>query len=215
MGQPIPQPTVTGTAAELTDFRPAKGQLTHETDTGVFKVGDGVGRHADLPTPPSGTSGAGSPVVRAFPFAYNTPSLLTGHAVYTPTIGDVLLDAWVEVRTAWNGTTPLCDFGRFAGGRGWNAYDGFHGVRAMDQADDSNGLVGMSVNGGPGDGRSLLAAVNADPSGTWGTDRNLPASFITADPIKVVVSQDGTDAGADPGSTQGAAVLYLITATPA
>jgi hypothetical protein len=44
---------------------------------------------------------------------------------------------------------------------------------------------------------------------------NVPAKFTAADPIKVCVSQDGTNTGADPASTQGAGVLYLVTATPA
>jgi hypothetical protein len=38
--------------------------------------------------------------------------------VYTPTIGDVLFDAWIEVRTPWDGTTPLCDYGVFTSGDG-------------------------------------------------------------------------------------------------
>src|SRR5690348_16524195 len=65
-----------------------------------------------------GGGGAGSPVVRAFPFAYNTAGILTGHAVYTPAIGDVLLDAWIVITTAWNGTTPLADIGTFVGANG-------------------------------------------------------------------------------------------------
>jgi hypothetical protein len=36
----------------------------------------------------------------------------------------------------------------------------------------------------------------------------------TADPLKLVVSQDATIGGADPGSTQGEVLLYLVIATP-
>jgi hypothetical protein len=63
----------------------------------------------------------GVPRVLAFPFAFDTPDLLTGAAVYTPTIGAVLLDAWVEIDIAWDGTTPLCDVGTLDvdSGVGW------------------------------------------------------------------------------------------------
>jgi hypothetical protein len=37
---------------------------------------------------------------------------------------------------------------------------------------------------------------------------------FTGVPLKVVVSQDASTTGADPGATQGAAVLYLDVSTP-
>lgn len=54
-----------------------------------------------------------------------------------------------------------------------------------------------------------------DPFTLGGGQRNVPARFANTDPIEVVVSQDGSIGGADPGSTVGAAILYLVTATPA
>jgi hypothetical protein len=42
----------------------------------------------------------------------------------------------------------------------------------------------------------------------------VPLRFASSSPLKVVVSQDGTDTGADPGSTQGAAKLYVLTSGP-
>jgi hypothetical protein len=72
---------------------------------------------AEWATPSGGGGGgAGAPVVHKFAFAYDTASLHTGATAYTPAAGDVLLDAWIEIDTAWDGTTPLGDFGAFAGG---------------------------------------------------------------------------------------------------
>lgn len=168
-------------------------------------------------TPVVGGAPAGVAIVRAFPFAFDTPDLLTGAAVYTPTIGDVLLDAWVEIVEPWDGTTPKGDFGRFTGGitRGffyvvWTSLD-------MSSVDDTTSLQGMSAQNGNAlktSGLVLASALSAvvnQPAGP----RYVPAKFTTADPIKVVVSADGGTAGDDPGATQGSAILYLVTATPA
>lgn len=153
---------------------------------------------------------AGAPVVRAFPFAFDSPNILTGHAVYTPTVGDILLDAWIEIDTAWNGTTPLGDFGEFVG-TAQGLFAGGNGPTGLTtmSGPDTN-LVGVGYLAG-NNGESLAALSAAGSAGF----RVAPGKFTTVDPIKVVVSQDGTNTGADPGSTQGSAVLYLVTATPA
>ncbi len=39
-------------------------------------------------------------------------------------------------------------------------------------------------------------------------------AFAADDPVLMVVSVTGSPGGGDPGATQGAAILYLITATP-
>jgi hypothetical protein len=59
-----------------------------------------------------GGNAPGSPKITAFPFTFDTPNLATG-AVMTDSIpeGDLLLDAWVQLDTEWNGTTPLMDYG--------------------------------------------------------------------------------------------------------
>ena len=44
--------------------------------------------------------------------------------------------------------------------------------------------------------------------------RILPFKWISNVDFQVWVSQDGTPGGADPDSTQGSAILYLVTATP-
>lgn len=68
------------------------------------------------------------------------------------------------------------------------------------------------------DGSGLYAVsgtnVNLIANAVSNSERLLPGKFTAADAIKVVVSQNGSSTGADPGATQGAAVLYLVTATP-
>jgi len=158
----------------------------------------------------------GMPRVLKFPFAYNTPNLLTGAAVYTPTAGDLLLDAWVEVDTAWNGTTPLCDYGTFVANSGWLA-QGAQGAFDIGAADAQNAFFatgGNLLSGSPVPSDDLYASAHQGPANTYGAQRALPAKFVAATAVKVCVSQDGKDNGADPGSTQGAAILYLVVCTP-
>jgi len=169
--------------------------------------------------PGGGGGGAGSPVVRKFPFVFDTPGILTGAALYTPTLGDILLDAWIEVDTAWNGTTPTGDVGTFVSasfGMWVNVGGGVDMSRADSTFDTAGPLFGVSpslVSFGTNDIGQSAAAVAGHGPGTG--IRQVPAKFTSADPIKVCVSQDGSNAGLDPGSTQGAAVLYLVTVTPA
>jgi hypothetical protein len=188
-------------------------------DTSAFSAGSRRARRLSAREALLGSAGVapvvapaatpGAPVVRAFPFAFDSPNILTGHAVYTPTVGDILLDAWIEIDTAWNGTTPLGDFGEFVG-TAQGLFAGGNGPTGLTtmSGPDTN-LVGVGYLAG-NNGESLAALSAAGSAGF----RVAPGKFTTVDPIKVVVSQDGTNTGADPGSTQGAAVLYLVTATP-
>lgn len=186
-----------------------------------------------------GSSGGGAPnavKVRKFPFAYNTPGILTGAALYTPTADDVLLDAWFQITTAWNGTTPLGDFGIFdVNHSGWlKTGSGLNPVDMTVAYDDTGmfGPLGLWI-GGPSSltaaeivnlmNNSLLATGVSSPFAVGVTATALgqldvalvPAQIAAATPFKICVSQSGATNGADPGATQGAAVLYLVTATPA
>ncbi len=162
----------------------------------------------------------GTPVVRAFPFAFDSPNILTGYAVYTPTVGDVLLDAWMEITEAWDGTTPKGDVGPLLESRpyGWWGDSGGWTID-MTLPDGSGAPQGLSWNTSyqNGNGNFPLTAFALGFSGATfsGYGRPVPASFNEVDPIKVVVSQDGSIFGEDPVSTQGSAILYLVTATPA
>ncbi len=206
---------------------------------GEFATTHGAATGAEGPQGPQGAGGGGggSPVVRAFPFAFDTPNLLTGADVYVPTIGDILLDAWVEIDTVWDGTTPQGDIGTFVGNIvGLFGYWVSDGAIPLDlnPSQEAQG-AGLSAFGpsslaqiaATSSARSLwqTAAIPATPNpAALFTSRHASESmqqcqtgigkFTAANPIKVVVSQDGTNTGADPGSTHGSAILYLVTATP-
>jgi hypothetical protein len=181
---------------------------------------------------PSGTSGQGT-VVRRFPFAFDTPGLRTGAALYTPTVGDILLDAWVEITTPWNGTSPSGDWGTYTvGDRGQfltSVGDSLDMTNAdFVTTDFSNLLIGTQSSdlaalfteyvptGNQGDGTYMVSGTNVNFVATpvRSGSRPLPGRFVNTNPLMFVVSQDGTNTGADPGSTQGTAALYLVTATP-
>lgn len=143
----------------------------------------------------------------AVPFAFDSPGLLIGEfEAYTPAVGEILEDAWIEVDEAWNGTTPRADIGTFKNGQTsgfWKAGDG-----AIPLVNPDVLLLGGSVLGNLNDlftyNRSL-AGSNAYTEFRAGA----PGKFTTTDPLCICVSQDGTLTGGDPVSTQGSAILYL------
>lgn len=160
----------------------------------------------------NGGSQPGAAIVRGpFLFAFNTPGLNDGVTVYTPAANEILLDAWVEQDTQWDGTTPTFDVGTFDG---------------VDQG--VFGIFGIGVTD--------LSLIAADSVSNWGSDvlagaalnklesvsnaagnnaiRLAPARFSTAHPLKLVVSQNGHKGGTAVDSAAGASRLYIVTATP-
>lgn len=134
------------------------------------------------------------PVVRKFTFAYNTAGLTSGISVYTPAVGEILLDAFVSVATAWN-AAAVAGVGTFTGtaglpGTDWN----------LQTADTSN--YGAGQRSSPGSNVSM-----------FGNQGNHWVCTI-ANPLKLVVSLTGAKDAAASAATAGAATLYLITATP-
>jgi len=128
-----------------------------------------------------------------FPFSFNTPGLLTGVTIYTPAIDDVVLNGFIIPSVYWNGTSPIGDIGTFVGNtKGWLKLTGA-GVASMeDQGFENFGAI---------------------PSGA-GFGEYEQGFVCTGNPMKVVVSQNGESGGADPGSTQGEAGVYLLVSTP-
>jgi hypothetical protein len=189
-----------------------------DVDTTGGSTGDVLTQQADGSFAPQAAGGStpGAAIVRAFPFAYNSPGILTGYAVYTPTVGDILLDAWIEIDTAWDGTTPLGDFGTFTGHMGILGQLNFaYDMTTHDIALPNNTSLLAGLQGG----NNSVTSVSASEI-TTGVQASPPVSqrwqykFTATDPVQIVVSQDGTNTGADPGSSMGAGVLYLVTCTP-
>ena len=157
---------------------------------------------------PSGGSQLGAAIVRGpFSFAFDTPNLNNGVAFYAPQVDEILLNGWIEVDVAFNGTTPFPEIGTFVGFSGGF----FNGNMRLDAIDDERIGAGM------------LIGANRDQSGTTNIPlqalnsedhRFVPMRFTAANPLKLVVSQNGL-AGGDPvGGTAGSGRVYIITATP-
>jgi hypothetical protein len=142
-------------------------------------------------TDPGNQPGGSSPLAVRVPIAFNTPDLvLTGITLYTPTIGDVLLDyvSCYSVETAWNGSTPFLWLS--AGGDDYAtlAVSG----KDLTQVDIPNGAR-----------TGLVYPFATDVLGGAGQQ----GIFTSADPL--VATVDDT-AGGDPGSTQGAGEIILV-----
>jgi hypothetical protein len=171
-----------------------------------------------------------APVMRGFEIAHNTVGLHSGVEIFTPNAGDLLLDAWFEIDTAWNGTTPRADFGTST-----SSYGLFGNVFApIDMTQPDFDLLGDGVvfNSSNMPLSQQIALINVSSSVELNalppTQRPLvytpPAGssasgfgifrFSAAEPISVWVTQNGQNNSPDPGATQGKATLYLITATP-
>lgn len=204
------------------------------TSSGDVLTSQGDGAPAEW-QPAGGGSQPGVSIVRRIPFAFDTPGLSdgTGAPLYVPTIGDILLDAWLEIDTDFDGTTPFGDLGCLAGAASHGLFYNLSGEAVpMDQHDGVSFnqtclSQGKSLNSirlvepvvqGTSDYNGLYAvndtAVDLISGPISGGSRMLPAKFVTADPLSVWVTQDGSPNGADPGSSAGAAALCLVTATP-
>ena len=161
----------------------------------------------------SGTSGGGggtpgASIMRGpFSFAYDTPGLTTGVEVYAPSDGEILLFAFPVVDTLWNGTTPQLDVGTFVGTTSGFTASVFPLVANYPIKLDDASVVQVSV----GDG---VYPVMSTYETYIATEYEQTYVFDGTETLKVVVSQDATSGGADPGATQGAARLYIVTATP-
>jgi hypothetical protein len=158
----------------------------------------------------------GMPTVRKFPFAYNTPGILTGAPLYTPTIGDVLLDAWVAISTLWNGNSPILSIGEFVNGLGSGWGDGpgaapfqlnLSSLTDVDIAKSEFSEQSLFVPQGISlqTGQKLFA----DTPGA-GVSRPL---FTAANPIKVVVSQSGNAPQAAYAGSSGSATIPTTVVT--
>ena len=144
-----------------------------------------------------GSAAGSESVVRSFAFAFDDAGLETGLELYVPTPGDILIDLWIEIESAWDGATPKGDAGDLASGSGWFSSIGF-------------GALDMTVPDAPEFAPNLLSSPQVSSlyqAGIYsGPFRSLPAQFIEATPIKVVVSQDGTTSGGSPGSDRKSVV---------
>src|SRR5205823_4836112 len=101
--------------------------------------------------------------------------LAIGATLYTPMPGEMILDGWIDVIAAWNGTTPMGDLGAFIDPNtiGW-----------------FNAKFGQLVD---------MTTPSADITGNDGFVESISVRCATPspNPIKVVVSRDGKSDGGD------------------
>lgn len=149
-----------------------------------------------------GGGGGSTPVLHSLTVNYNDAGLAsTGVTIFTPAVGDLLYDFWVQPVTVWNGTTPKGDFGTFTGGT--NGLFAEYASTTLDMTVPNPGSISNPDLASP----TLM---------TWqkyGTGR--PAmNVITSAPLKFIVSSTGQKGGADPGATQGRCIVRVISITP-
>ena len=144
--------------------------------------------------------------LRQFNFTYATSGLASGAVIYTPSVGDILYDAWFSVTTAWDGTTALGDFGVEGATNGlFYVADGVINFQTADvPVTQNSSLLGSQSN------LTLLMSGYADT-----LNREVaPVQFTAATPLTVWVSASGNPDGSATGATVGAATLYLMLVTP-
>lgn len=155
----------------------------------------------------------GTPRLMAFPFDYSTAGLAAGYDTgFTPAIGDYILAAWIDVTEAFDGTTPLADFGFFAVGdtMGMYKYGPGNGTNPpVDLAAPWAAEVWMPKGMATADTDGEISS-QAQSGQPW-----LPTRITESHPIKIVASQTGEPGGTALNSTTGSAVLCLLIATPA
>jgi len=194
-------------------FTVASNQVAGFAPGNNFTVSGSTGNDG-LYTIVSAAFGGGSTavvVVEAIPdgTADGTIAAYAGIAVYTPTINDRWLDAWIEVDTPWDGTTPKGDFGQLSGSA-FGVLGDIAGACDMTNVDAPIGGGTSPSNNVVSITDVIIVAANSNQ-----TNRFLPGKFVTADPICVWVTQDGKNNGADSGALQGTGTLCIVTATPA
>jgi hypothetical protein len=130
-----------------------------------------------------------------YALAYNTASLNDGVAVgYTPAIGDVFQVITI-VTTAFNGTTPLVDYG----------YTG-----------DTTGIIYAQTAAALDVSATALAltAYTVETVVDSSTSYSAWSVATAADGLLVWLSQNGQKGGTAPGGSAGAAKVYVLAATP-
>ena len=153
----------------------------------------------------------GAPTVyKSAAINYNSANLRTGITIFTPAIGDVLLDALIQIDTAFDGTTPATDIAQWTllanGSGGWFGAAGSGGVSLVGLADKS--YQGDQFISGDDDATQSLSQRSSDGA------RIVPGYFASVDPVQIIVTQDGLKNGAAIGGTAGQLHVYLVVAKP-
>lgn len=185
-------------------------------------AGDGIAVDDTDPLNPiiSATGGGGggggdttiqAAIHQATTINFDNANILTGIDVYDVEEGDIVLDIWVEILTNWDGTTPFMDVGTFdETSLGFFAGSSPGAIDATNEDTTTNGYRWRSWNVPPY-AADLATNNNAYLAADGNQSRVAPFTITDGGhPIQVVVTQDGTSGGADPGSTQGQAIVHVL-----
>lgn len=165
----------------------------------------------------------------AIPFAFDTPGLDVGVEIYTPKVGDLLLDATFFVTEQFDGTTPRADLGVTDGlFLAWNWSTPDYVLLDGMLVSLAGGL--QFPSGAPERAASLGAAIAFyntmsltlpdPPTAGASFDTNNAQGyatthrFVSTDPLLLWATQDGLIGGEPIDSTEGAGTLVLMVSTP-
>jgi hypothetical protein len=163
-----------------------------------------------------GGGSLGAPTWYKFDFSHDTPGLADGLDVYTPEIGDLLLDVGFVVPEVFNGTTPKADVGGVqpygalfsdftnsvdmsVAGAGWMAIAGDMEYMGSPNTGTTGGRFLSGVLDKYSDSLQRIVAYHR---------------FVTTTPFKVWVTQDGWLGGAPVGGTTGEATMFFCVVRP-
>lgn len=140
-------------------------------------------------------SGGSSPIqVVRFPFAFNTPGLLAGVVIWTPTANDELLDvSSVKILgpggNGWNGATPT-----------------FHLLNQGETIGSDDMAAGNLSAPSPAEGTHRLEVLQV---GAFFVSASAGQNIVFLDATPLILAVDD-GAGGDPGSTQGTGEVVLV-----
>lgn len=143
-----------------------------------------------------------------YDFNYATPNLDTGVTVYTPGVTTVLLDAWVDRTSPWDGTTPRFDIGDDSIDLTQNGWF----TQAWNPLNLASNLA--AANWGLSQGSLSSVAIAYAMYNDAGGEGSVVHQRVINGSISICVSQNGLAGGAPSGGTSGTASLYLHVATP-
>jgi hypothetical protein len=156
-------------------------------------------------------SSYGAVTLTSLAFAFDTAALTTGVAILTPAIGDVIYDIGVSVTVAFNGTTPKADVGTFNGGN-VGLFGELGTVVDLSNADDAvTDNAGLAVGHAANWLQASIGSVGAAASAAYISGQLV---VTAANPLVLVVSQNGQKSGTAIGGSAGSGLVYVLHATP-
>lgn len=131
--------------------------------------------------------------------------------LWTPEVGDVLLDVWFSTIDAWvvgEDVNVRADIGTFYGETTgvFEKVSANSTVNLLPADDFSSGLCYAPMTGR----RCSAAEIN----GYYASGRTVPNAFSESYPLKVCVSTTGATDGEAVQATTGTSIVYLVVATP-